>query len=194
MRTQDGFYFSPKNTYMSLHFNDKKEVINAFYERIKGFYIEPANKLDGTFEAFASGVLCVCTIDILARLEYGDNIGVGSRFKKWVRIYLVDDFLIFKLKAMKYNEQLSLDSFLYEYIRNGLVHEGLIKQGFQFSYETSNNLFRFEPDIIIINPKVLLNKVYDSLKAFIKKLNEDNSLYLKFSKQLQKDLKEDLDK
>lgn len=192
MRTQDGFYFSPQNTFMSLHFDNKKGLINAFYSRIEGFYIKPAIKLDGTFEAFASGALCVCAIDILARLEYGDNTGVGDRFKKWVRAYLKSDFNDFGNEVKQYHQHVTFDDILYECFRNGLVHEGVIKQGFQFSYETGKKLFYVESEIVVINPKVLLSKVYDSLNVFVKKLKDDDALFEKFSKQLHKDLKKDI--
>lgn len=192
MRTQDGFYFSPQNTFMSLRFDDKEGLINAFYSRIEGFYIKPAIKLDGIFEAFASGALCVCAIDILARLEYGDKTGVGDRFRKWVRAYLKSDFNDFESEVKQYNQHMTLDHVLYECFRNGLVHEGVIKQGFQFSYETGKRLFYMESEIVVINPKVLLSKVYDSLNVFVKKLREDDMRFKKFGKQLQKDFKEDM--
>lgn len=192
MRTQDGFYFSPQNTFMSLRFDDKEGLINAFYSRIEGFYIKPAIKLDGTFEAFASGALCVCAIDILARLEYGDKTDVGDRFRKWVRAYLKSDFNDFKSEVKHYNQHVTLDYVLYKCFRNGLVHEGVIKQGFQFSCETGERLFYVESEIVVINPKVLLSKVYDSLNVFVKKLREDNMLFKKFGRQLQKDFKEDM--
>lgn len=53
MRTKDGLYFAPGCTYMNLNFEDKNELINAFYSRINGFYFEPANKLNGKYESFA---------------------------------------------------------------------------------------------------------------------------------------------
>lgn len=192
MRTEDGFYFSPQDTFMSLRFNDKEGLINAFYNRIEGFYIQPAKKLDGTFEAFASGALCVCTIDILARHEYGAKNHVRDRFRDWVKAYLKSDLNDFERKVKQYNQQATLDVVLYEYFRNGLVHEGVIKQGFQFSYETGEKLFDVESEFVVINPKVLLSKVDASLNIFVEKLREDDALFEKFKKQLQKDFKKDL--
>ena len=192
MRTQDGFYFSPQYTFMSLRFDDKEGLINAFCNRIEEFYIKPAIKLDGIFEAFASGALCVCVIDILARLEYGEEKKVGDRFEKWVKVYLNSDFKDFGNEVKQFNKHMTLSYVLYKSFRNGLVHEGVIKQGFQFSYENCERLYYMESEIVVINPRVLLSKVSDSLKVFVKKLKEDDTLFDKFSGQLKKDFNKDM--
>ncbi len=84
-------HFSPKYTFkqieIALKGNEKSSLIDAFKDRICGFYLKPAKKLSGSnFNAFAAGVLCVSAIDCLAFIyENSKRNNTSERFPKWVR-------------------------------------------------------------------------------------------------------------
>ncbi len=69
MKIGEMLYFSPKYKFSDLKWDDKKTLIEAFKDRVRGFYLEPARQLNDAKKGFATGVLCVTTIDFLARIE-----------------------------------------------------------------------------------------------------------------------------
>lgn len=45
MRIEDGIYFSPNVKYYDVDFNHPEELVEAFRDRIKQYYIEPIKNL-----------------------------------------------------------------------------------------------------------------------------------------------------
>lgn len=54
MKVGDILYFSPNYKFSVLNWDDKKILIDAFKDRVKGFYIEPARKLNDEGTVFGS--------------------------------------------------------------------------------------------------------------------------------------------
>ena len=109
---------------------------------------------------FAAGVLLVTCIDSLARLRFGGE--VGRRFKKFARQELPS-----------FSETRTAERF-YEEFRNGLVHEGRLKEGAQFSIEIENTLNEID-GVLLINPKFLAEELRTSLTSYIDRLSRDEA-------------------
>ena len=170
-------YFSPKYKFLDLKW-DKKTLIKAFRDRVEGFYLNPAKLLNEGKHAFGAGVLCVTTIDFLARITINSE-KVGQRIKGWLTKNIPGDF----------NETLAQR--FYEEFRNGLVHEGRIKNCGQFSYDFSE-LVHQENGIIIVNSNLLLEKINDSFESYMTKVRTDNFTFQLFKCALMRDFQEDV--
>jgi len=184
MKIEEELYFSPNFKYIDLNWDDRDNLIRAFRDRVEGYYLEPAKCLNHCKYSFAAGAICLITIDFLARIETGLD-KVGKRFRDWVKLYFKD-----------FNdEDISLNNFasrLYEEFRNGLVHEGRIKEASQFSYDFSK-LVIIEGLIMIINPKYLFKEIIRSFKKYISKLKTEKSEFDIFKKNLKEDFQNDRD-
>jgi hypothetical protein len=173
MRVGDILYFSPNYKFSVLNWDDKKILIDAFKDRVKGFYIKPAEKLNDDKNGFAAGVLCVTTIDFLARITIGaDN--VGERIERWLRKCITE----FNQKDPD-NRSRTLARRFYEEFRNGLVHEGRIKNCGQFS-DNYSELIHMEDKIMVINPVLLLEETKTSFETYMDNVENDTSLFHQF--------------
>ncbi|MFC0214418.1 hypothetical protein ACFFK0_18470 [Paenibacillus chartarius] len=160
MRVEDGIYFSPNLKYYDIDFNHPDSLVEAFRDRIKQYYIEPIKKLNDDHDAFAAGLICVTTIDVLSRLKY-DIDEVRKRYVGW----LISEIPDFGLPGLKNKEQKVADLF-YRQFRNGLVHEGRIKDGGQFSY-LFGDLITLEDSFMVINPRQLVEKIEIAFDKYI---------------------------
>lgn len=172
MRIEDAIYFSSKYKILDIDFDNKTCVIDAFKSRINDFYIKPAIQLvDNSF--FAAGLLSVCTIDLLARYEFTTS-KVGERFINWINTH-IKEFNIedYNNPGKKLSDRFYLD------FRNGLVHEGRIKGGSQFS-DFFPDLITLEGKIMVINAGLLITAISNSFNCFIEQLTEDIEKYTLF--------------
>ena len=164
-----------------MKWDDKKSLIDAFKHRVETFYLEPAKKLIETgdpFYAFAVGVLCVSTIDFLACVCITCNRGtVGIRFERWV-CNNISEFD--KTQAHRF----------YLYFRNGLVHEGRIKNCEQFSFGNTCELFKTMKGAMIVNPRLLLEAINNSFNTYINKVEKEPLEFQKLEAYLKKFKKE----
>ena len=179
MRVGDILYFSPKYKFNDLDWDNKEILIKAFRDRVKGFYLEPAKILNKRRHAFGAGVLCVTTIDFLARIMINLE-KVGQRIKRW---------LITNIPS--FDETLAQR--FYEDFRNGLVHEGRIKNCGQFSYDSNKELIRIENEIMIVNPNMLLEKIIDSFKHYMNKVENNGFTFQQFRCALIRDFQKDVE-
>lgn len=161
MRIGDALYFSPRITFSELdilgdHFPYQ------LHDRFLGYYISPSQVLADSGHAFGSGLLLVSCIDALALYETG-NSEVGFRFKRWCE----ENLPSFADKGRR-------DRF-YRFFRNGLVHEGRIKNGGEFSLDPGMTIID-NPPIMSINPRYLAEEVIDGLDRFVAKIQDDRVL------------------
>lgn len=82
----------------------------------------------GDNEAFAAGVLCMTTIDLLANMKYADLTN-KRRYVKWLH----SEIPVFNDVEPGFPNQ-TLGELFYKDFRCGLVHEGRITRLGQFSY------------------------------------------------------------
>jgi len=178
MRKGDILYFSPNYRFDQINWDNKKEVIKAFRDRVMGFYCNPAKILNESKHAFGAGVLCVTTIDFLAKIT--TNLEkVGQRIKKWLT------------ENMRDFDETSAQRF-YEEFRNGLVHEGRIKKCGQFSYNF-DELLHLENDRMIVNPNLLLENIIKSLNSYLIEVQNNDFIFQQFKCALIKNFQEDIE-
>jgi len=191
MRKGDKLYFSTEDSFADLNWDNKDALLEAFRNRVREFYIEPIKKLNEDGKAFAAGVLCVVTIDFLARIETSQD-GVQKRFEYWVENNIKEFYTP--------NLNIPLQEFanrFYEEFRNGLVHEGRIKKAGQFSYNY-NVLVKFDAvngpkPIMIINPEFLQEAISKSFEKYIKKVQNEEFIFQKFKYVLTEDFQQDVE-
>jgi len=186
MRSQDILYFSPNYKFTDLNWDDRVNLIKAFRDRSEGFYLKPAEELNRCKYAFASGVICVSTIDFLARIETGLD-DVGKRFEEWVKSNIRE----FE-KTNPDNRSQTLAHRFYDEFRNGLVHEGRIKNAGQFSYNYSE-LVKVEQSVMIINTEYLLNAIRESFNRYVDRVEKDNFAFQLFKCTLIRDFRRDVE-
>jgi len=168
---------------------DSEEVLNAFKQRIEDLYLTPARllceKLNEQYNernkagySFALGLICLCTIDALARYKYC-GARTGSRFKKWLIKYI----------GIEEDDA----NCLYNKFRNGLVHEARIKGGcFLCEGEQSAQLLQREGEYVEVDPVILWKKVCKGFEKYIEELRKDNEKRQKLIDKLKEDFNAEL--
>ena len=147
---------------------NKTNVVEAFKQRIEGYYFTPIEILLNKKEfGFAATALLASLIDIFAKTENHDPTNVKNREKyiKWL-----EKSLGIKPKKAK---------FFYENFRCGLLHAGCVESSGQISY-LQQKLFARDKEHIIINLKYLFQKL--KLRFYIFISNEDPEELLKYLK------------
>jgi hypothetical protein len=119
--------------------------------RIEGYYLVPARAAASSGAGFAAGVLVVSSIDAIARVVVRYK-RVGKRFKCFVQQNLAH-----------FSSDEAADV-LYEEFRNGLVHEGRVKRGAEFS-PSSSMVIDCVDGVWRINPTLLVDEVSSALQA-----------------------------
>lgn len=80
----------------------------------------------------------------------------------------------------------------YNEFRNGLIHEGRIKDAGQFSYDFPE-IIKVEEGVMIVNPDKLICKINTVLDNYIMQLKESESFFLKFKESLRNDFIKEID-
>jgi hypothetical protein len=173
MRVDDIVYFSPGYRFIDLDWDSRQNLVSAFRDRVERFYLTPARELNDAGHAFASGVLCVATIDFLARVETGEE-RVRQRIVKWLgtRISAFAD-------PDPHNQQRTLARRFYDEFRNGLVHEGCIKNGGQFSYDYEN-VIEVQRPVMIVNPTILWDGISEAFDRYLEEVLDDDFIFQGF--------------
>jgi len=144
-------YFAPKVRFKAVDLTGTR-LPTQIYQRIYGFYLEPAIRLAISNDAFASGLLSVCAMDHLGHLLTGAG-GVGARFKDCCR----------RIPELASGDTPDL---FYRHFRNGLVHEARIGNAGEFDLNATE-LARRHGDRLIVNPLLLAQALQTALKDCI---------------------------
>ncbi|MFW6121934.1 MAG: hypothetical protein ACOC80_13710 [Petrotogales bacterium] len=186
MRIGDILYFSPKYKFVDLKWDNKEVLIDAFQDRTSEFYLKPAEVLNNGKHAFAAGIMCVTTIDFLAKIE--NNLDkVRERFENWLKSNIKQFD-----KPDPDNTSQTLARRFYEEFRNGLVHEGRIKNAGQFSYDYQE-LVKVKHPVIIVNPEHLLTAIDSSFKEYVDKVEKKEFTFQAFRCALIRDFQKDVE-
>lgn len=171
MRVEDILYFSPSYKTPYLDLENGEELLLAFIERVEEFYFKPAEKLNNEFEAFSKGVITLTAIDFIG--DYFIRTSNSDRIKKFCSG-------LKSIKDLEKNEIISLTEIINEDYRNGLIHEGRIKNMGQFFYGI-NELIVLGNGNTMINPTVLLNETRDRFYEYIEiiKNSKDQMFHFK---------------
>ncbi len=175
MRIGDILYFAPGIRFDDVDL-DGPRLPEQFRQRVAGFYIVPSKECADRGHAFAAGALLVSCIDALARIRFGD--GVGERFRKFVA------------EELKSFSGAGITQRFYDEFRNGLVHEGRLKNGAQFSLEIAGTVETLD-GILVVNPKHLAAEVLSALDCYVVFLQRDGQERTKLAGTLKLDLSED---
>jgi len=174
MRVDKRLFFAPGIEFKELKWEDIDSLTYAFSQRIEGFYLEPTRILLDSGQAFGSGVLCATIIDFLAAFSENTTANVGQRYERWL-----------KQNMGEFNQpnpddkSTSLAKRFYDEFRNGLVHEGRIKNAGQFSFE-NEQMIVFANDAMIIHPVFLFNSTVQAYGTYIQSINQDEFSRQKF--------------
>jgi len=185
MRIDDQIYFAPGIRFQDLNWDNPLALVDAFKKRVCGLYLIPAqdfitiarndpdvNRLPGL--AFGCGVLCSTAIDFLAGFEFFPSKNVSVRYEKWLlrRIGML-------AQANPGNPKKTLAVRFYEDFRNGLVHEGRIKNASQFSLDQGlfqeNPLYTIIQGTMIVNPAELLECIRSGLNTYLDETQFDEN-------------------
>lgn len=182
MNIAEVLYFSPQFRFSELDFNDGTKVIGALRDRVEGFYLEPAGRLFCAGAAFACGLMCCASIDFLARYR-----GVsGSRITEWLKKNVPE----FDRPDPQDSRRLLAARFEVDF-RNGLAHEGRIKNLGQFSLD-QKDLLRFVDSGMIVNPGFLLEAIRKAFAVYCTDLQSDPGLLQNLIKQLESDFSQEI--
>ncbi|MGC4102332.1 hypothetical protein [Ferruginibacter sp.] len=180
MRIDDVLYFSPQVKVIDLEMNNKEQILHGFKDRIFSYYLDAANQLNHLGYAFASGVILMSAIDAIANY----SIGGKNHIKDFIRQSpSLDNFSEDQKKA--------LVKAFDDYFRNGLVHEGRVKNGGQFSYEYP--FLYFDNGFLIINPRLLHSEVVTYFENYIKLISKDEGAYAVFYQKFSRQFKPEID-
>lgn len=164
MRIGDVLYFSPQYKFSDLDFDQSKTVIDAFRDRVEGYYLRPAHRLVEEGHAFAAGLICCAATELIAK------ISSEASAPEWIQKYLPE-----------FRDDKKLVERFWNYFRNGLAHEGRVKafgQGSgQFSLEFQQ-LLTVADSTLIVNPRLLLEAIQKAFQSFCEGLDEDQTIRL----------------
>lgn len=177
MKIDELLYFAPSVTFDQVDFGGEN-LPTQFEQRLRGFYIEPAITCANAGYGFAAGVLLLACIDALARTKTGST-EVGERFRNFARD---------ELKSFSEGDRADR---LYYAFRNGLIHEGRIKAGAQFTFDIETTVEELQK-ILVINPMHLAQEVAEALGRYIAKLQADEGERRRLAERLEADHTDDL--
>ncbi len=170
----------------------------AFKECVYEYYLNPAKNLI----AFAQGVLCFTLIDFLAkifiidisqikdyRVFFKDNFNKNS-YRDRKKIYVGERIVTFLVKDIKLFNYENGYCF-YEYVRNGLIHEGRIKCGCYLDNTIEDVVQKIE-GVLKFNPDIVLQKLESWLKDYFQSIKEGGETYKRLREYIGKIIDEDL--
>jgi len=176
MRIDEQLFFAPGIPFDQVDFFGAK-LPDQLAARVRGFYLEPARLCAEKEHGFAAGTLLLACVDALARWKTGSP-QVGERFKEFAE------------QELPSFSDPSCAERLYTAFRNGLIHEGRIKAGAQFSFDyqcTCEDL----GGVLVINPTFLAHEIEAALNAFVAELRSNNALRQRLADRLSRDHKID---
>jgi hypothetical protein len=191
MRVDDILYFSPHFRFCDLNLDEMAQTIQAFQDRVEGFYLTPAHHLLEAGDAFGCGLLCCATIDLLARYWYNVGETTPTQYRGWLECN-IPEFA----SPDPVNPDKTLGNRFYKDFRCGLVHEGRIKQLGQFGMGGAMlgglPLISIVDSAIIIDPGRLLNSICESFDRYCAKLAVDSGARAKLMDRFRKDFEKEL--
>ena len=183
MRIDDIIYFSKNFKTAYLDLDNGEELLYAFIDRVEEFYLKPAEELDDEWHAFAKGVLVLTAIDFIGKYFIG---GANSyRIKEFCRG--LQSFEGLDSKTVEIAISTINDSY-----RNGLIHEGRIKNLGQFSYDFSELIERSD-SYSMINPRIFLEEVRYRFHLLAKSIEASTHDLERFRQRIFSDFKPEID-
>jgi len=158
MKIGDFLYFAPSLAFADINFSEAA-LPDQYCQRINGYYLEPAEVLANAEYGFGAGLLVLCAIDALGKVEF-PALGVGQRFKLYCR---------HRLPSFSTDEDAEQ---LYTAFRCGVVHEARAKDGAEITLE-SDRTIEPAPGGTRVNPALLLDEVRSALHSQMEEISSD---------------------
>ncbi len=204
MKIENKIYFAPGIEFKSVDWNDYQRLLEYFLARVHAYYIIPARRMSEWLQdvendpsillgiAFGSGVISCTTIDFLARTEL-NTTAVKNRYTYWLKKYIPG-----MNNPDPDAQQPIIAERFYEEFRNGLIHEGRIKNAGQFSldadsFSSPSEVFTFVDHAMVVHPFNYLNAIEASLHQYYGELQGDPGKLAKFALTLQTTFQSDID-
>jgi hypothetical protein len=187
MRFEDEIYFSKNYQWSSIDFDDKIGLLNKFTDRIQTLYLDQItylNKDDSYYNSFAVGVLLFATIDFVGGYLTSKN-GFNNKLLEFLKSN--ESF-----NTASKDTQIVISKKITESFRNGIIHNGRVKESCQFDYDFENTLFVFHDEILIINTKFLESLVEDVLKNYIDRVKTENEEMNNFINRFKNDFSDEI--
>lgn len=176
MRIEGDIYINPNTKWSKVNTDDIDGLISQYYERIKSYYIAPIHQLFSDKDrlqnyGFAAGVLLFSTIDAVGTFQTKRK-GFENKFLEFIKDE--KEFMILDTA-----DKVRISKIISDDFRNGLIHNGRIKNAYAFSFE-SGNLFYLTKNTLIINPLNLLGCVERNVDIYFKMLKDNADAKAKF--------------
>ncbi|TXN35714.1 hypothetical protein FVB32_14165 [Flagellimonas hymeniacidonis] len=182
MRVEDIIFFSPNFKTAYLNLDDDNELISAFVDRIEGFYFKPAEKLNEEFESFAKGLIVLTAIDFIG--EFLIRTNNSDRIKRFC-------LGLNSIKKEDEKEAKKLVDILNNDYRNGLVHEGRIKNLGQF-FNGIEALIVVGEGNSMVNPQILLNETRDRFYEYIEMIKQSKEELFQFRNKIKQRFEDEI--
>lgn len=204
MKVENKIYFAPGIEFKTVDWDDYHALVEHFIARVYAYYITPAKKMSEWLEnaghdpsvllgiAFGSGVICCTTIDFLARIELNTN-AVGIRYTQWLKKYIPE-----MNNSDPDNDQQTIAERFYGEFRNGLIHEGRVKNAGQFSLDPDpfyppSQVVSFVDHAMVVHPFNLLYTIEAGLHRLCIELHSDPDRLAQFAVSIKNTYQTDID-
>jgi hypothetical protein len=151
VRVGDALYFSPRFKFSELDVENASMILEAFRDRVHGFYLTPASRLLKHSDAFAGGLICCAAVECIAGFA-------GNEPLDWLCSHIAD-----------FGQDRARTKKFWVSFRHGLIHEGRIKSFGQFSLEMPAMLTTIGP-AVVVNPRLLLESVEKAFDAYCQQM------------------------
>jgi len=148
MRIGHILYFSPNVKFADLGTAGPQTLLEAFRDRVEGYYLQPAMRSVEAGDAFAGGIVCCAAIELIA------DMLADQQPCDWLAAN-IPEFANAETRPF------------WGYFRDGLMHEGRIRGNEQLSGQFSLQAPRMVERIgslLIVNPGLLLNTVAEAFQ------------------------------
>ena len=176
MNIENEIYFAPKIPLKDLDLSNKDSLIGAFEKRMSVYFLDAIALLNRQKKAYAAVIIELSLIDAIARYST-KNDSAKNRIMKMLQ----DEFTV--------DEKLAKDVF--DYFRNGILHESHIKNSGQLCYKTSK-AFELKKGCVIVNPQHFEVGLKNIFQSFIEKLKADETAYKIFHSRMRDDFEEEI--
>lgn len=197
MMYDDELYFSPSRKFVDLKWDNPSSIIEDYRERMKSMYIEPAKGLSMMRQTFAAGVMAVCTIDALVKIDLGKIHSDTDKYdyEAWLKNYMT--WMNQQDPENRYpnnNKASSIAMRFYKEVRCGIVHEGRMKGGAYFSVARNppEPVFVYEKSMIV-HTMSLLDEIDHILEIILKKADSSDLERAKFVTMVYDLFKDDIE-
>jgi hypothetical protein len=177
--------FCPGILYKDLDWDVPSKITSAFGERILQSYIYPAEESLNENRWFTTGILCVCAIDCLTRLETPKETVGKSDGRVNIKDTTPEEYVDWMTNVLKVGKSKdpqrryvkcrtimpewkkeTLAFRFYKELRCGLVHEGYVKEGGYFARGSEFPILDVIDNTLVVNPELLLEQLRAHVKYY----------------------------